>query len=62
MGRYISIFLLTILATLGLFMMLLMIIGDTFELELITGIVLVALGSFIITQLFYIIELLNKKS
>ncbi|MBT2757573.1 hypothetical protein J7E71_16910 [Mesobacillus foraminis] len=62
MGRYISIFLLTILATLGLFMMLLMIIGDTFELELITGIVLVALGSFIITQLFYIIELLMKKS
>lgn len=43
-------------------MMLLMIIGDTFELELITGIVLVALGSFIISQLFYIMDLILKKS
>jgi hypothetical protein len=63
MGRYVSIFLLTILIIVVLFFTLPLLLGDTLgEIEIIIGILLVILGSFIITQLFYIIDLLNKKS
>jgi hypothetical protein len=62
MGRYVSIFLLTILIMVGLFFTLALLLGDTLgEFEIIIG-TLVILGSFIVTQLFYIIDLLKKKS
>lgn len=62
MGRYFSIFLLTILIMVGLFFTLALLLGDTLgEVEIIIG-TLVILGSFIVTQLFYIIDLLKKKS
>jgi hypothetical protein len=62
MGRYFSIFLLTILIMVGLFFTLALLLGDTLgEFEIIIG-TLVILGSFIVTQLFYIIDLLKKKS
>jgi hypothetical protein len=63
MGRYVSIFLLTILIVVVLFFTLPLLLGDTLgEIEIIIGTLLVILGSFIITQLFYIIDLLKKKS
>jgi hypothetical protein len=63
MGRYVSIFLLTILIIVVLFFTLPLLLGDTLgEIEIILGTLLVILGSFIITQLFYIIDLLKKKS
>jgi hypothetical protein len=62
MGRYFSIFLLTILIMVGLFFTLALLLGDTLgEVEIIIG-TLVILGSFIVTQLFYIIDLIKKKS
>lgn len=63
MGRYVSIFSLTILITVGLFIAIPMLIGNIIgEMEKIVGTILVLLGSFIITQLFYIIDILKKKS
>jgi hypothetical protein len=63
MGRYFSLFLLTILVTVVLFFTLPLLVGSIFgEVELIVGTILVLLGSFIITQLFYIIDLLKNKS
>lgn len=63
MGRYVSIFSLTILITVGLFIAIPMLIGNIIgEMEIIVGTILVLLGSFIITQLFYIIDILKKKS
>lgn len=62
MGRYFSIFLLIILIMVGLFFTLALLLGDTLgEVEIIIR-TLVILGSFIVTQLFYIIDLLKKKS
>lgn len=61
MGRYFSIFLLVILITVVLFFTLPLLIGDIFGgIEIIIGTILVLLGSFIITQLFYIIDLLKN--
>lgn len=63
MGRYVSIFSLTILITVGLLIAIPMLIGNIIgEMEIIVGTILVLLGSFIITQLFYIIDILKKKS
>lgn len=63
MGRYISLFLLTVLVTVVLFFSLALLFGSVFgEIEIIIGTILVLLGSFIITQLFYIIDLLKNKS
>jgi hypothetical protein len=63
MGRYFSLFLLTILVTVALFSTLPLLVGGIFgEVEIIVGTILVLLGSFIITQLFYIIDLLKNKS
>jgi hypothetical protein len=63
MGRFVSIFLLTILIIVVLFFTLPLLLGDILgEIEIIIGTLLVILGSFIITQLFYIIDLLKKKS
>jgi hypothetical protein len=63
MGRYFSIFLLAILITVVLFFTLPLLIGGIFgEIEIIIGTILVLLGSFIITQLFYIIDLLKNKN
>ncbi|MFB3167384.1 hypothetical protein P5G62_009705 [Neobacillus sp. 179-C4.2 HS] len=63
MGRYFSIFLLAILITVVLFFTLPLLIGGIYgEIEIIIGTILVLLGSFIITQLFYIIDLLKNKN
>jgi hypothetical protein len=63
MVRYFSLFLLTILVTVVLFFSLPLLVGGVFgEIEIIVGTILVLLGSFIITQLFYIIDLLKNKS
>ncbi|CAG9610514.1 hypothetical protein NEOCIP111885_04289 [Pseudoneobacillus rhizosphaerae] len=61
MGRYVSIFFLTTLIIAVLFFTLPLLLGDILgEIEIIIGTLLVFLGSFIITQLFYIIDLLKK--
>jgi hypothetical protein len=63
MGRYVSIFLLTILIIVVLFFTLPLLLGDILgEIEIIIGTLLVIIGSFKVTQLFYIIDLLKKKS
>lgn len=62
MGRYVSIFFLTILVTVVLMITSSLLIGDIFgEIGILLGTIVVLLGSFIITQLFYIIDLLKKK-
>lgn len=62
MGRYVSVFLLTILVTVVLFFTVALLAGGVIgEIEIIVGIILVLLSSFIITQLFYIIDLLKNK-
>jgi uncharacterized integral membrane protein len=58
MGRYVSIFLLLILISVALFFTLPLLFGEIFSL----GIILIIFGSFIITQLFYIIDLIKRKS
>ncbi|MFS0777609.1 hypothetical protein ABC255_16615 [Neobacillus sp. 3P2-tot-E-2] len=50
MGRYLSLFLLTILVAVVLFFSLPLLISGVFvEIEIITGFILVLLGAFIIT-------------
>jgi hypothetical protein len=61
MGRYVSIFFLAILVTVVLTITILLLIGDISEIGILVGTTVVLLGSFIITQLFYIIDLLKKK-
>ncbi|MDQ0971470.1 hypothetical protein QFZ31_001348 [Neobacillus niacini] len=62
MARYVSIFFLAILVTVVLTITTLLLIGDIFsEIGILVGTIVVLLGSFIITQLFYIIDLLKKK-
>ena len=62
MGRYVSIFFLAILVTVVLTITIPLIIGDIFsEIGILVGAIVVLMGSFIITQLFYIIDLLKKK-
>ncbi|MFP7296863.1 hypothetical protein [Neobacillus niacini] len=61
MGRYVSIFFLTILITVIFTITLSALIGDIFsDIGILVGTIFVLLGSFIITQLFYIIDLLKK--
>lgn len=63
MGRYISIFLTTILIILVLFFTLPLVIGGIAgEILFVVGIILVVLVSFVLTQLFYIIDLLKEQS
>lgn len=62
MARYVSIFFLAILVTVVLTITTLLLIGDIFsEIGILVGTIVVLLGSFIITQLFHIIDLLKKK-
>lgn len=63
MRRFFSLFLLTMLVAVLLFFTLPLLVGGIFgEVEIIVGTILVLFGSFIITQLFYIIDLLKNKS
>jgi hypothetical protein len=63
MGRYVSIFLVTLLVAAGLFLAIPLLFGDAFsEISEILSTILVLLLAFTITQLFYIIDLLKKKS
>ncbi|WP_342429603.1 hypothetical protein [Neobacillus sp. FSL H8-0543] len=62
MGRYVSIFLLGILIIVFLFFSLSLLLGEILGEYIIFGLILVILGSFIITLLFYIIDLVKKKS
>jgi hypothetical protein len=61
MGRYVSIFLLLILISVALFFTLPLLFGEIFS-QFIIGIILIIFGSIIITQLFYIIDLIKQKS
>ena len=62
LGRYISIFLLTILiGVVVLLFVIPLILGDLAgDFDIVIGIIIIIIGSFIITQLFYIIDLLHK--
>lgn len=60
MGRYFSIFFMTLLIAVVL-LFTLSLIGNIFEdIEVTIGAILVVLGAFIIAQLFYIIDLIKK--
>ncbi|AYA75635.1 hypothetical protein DOE78_09350 [Bacillus sp. Y1] len=60
MGRYFSIFFMTLLIAVVL-LFTLSLIGNIFEdIEVTIGSILVVLGAFIIAQLFYIIDLIKK--
>ncbi|MGI8384210.1 hypothetical protein [Robertmurraya sp. P23] len=60
MGRYISIFFMTLLIAVVLFFTL-SLIGNIFEdIEVTIGVILVVLGAFIISQLFNILDLIKK--
>lgn len=60
MGRYFSIFFMTLLIAVVLFFTL-SLIGNIFEdIEVTIGAILVVLVTFIIAQLFYIIDLIKK--
>lgn len=61
MGRFVSIFLITILATVVLFFILSGLVGNIFvEVEVAIGTILIVLAAIIITQLFCIIDLLQR--
>lgn len=61
MGRFVSIFLITILGTVVLFFILSGLVGNIFvEVEVAIGTILIVLAAIIITQLFCIIDLLQR--
>ena len=60
MGRYVSIFLLLIFISVALFFTLPLLFGEIFS-QFIIGIIIIVFGSFIIAQLFYIIDLIKQK-
>ncbi|KRG15227.1 hypothetical protein ACA30_08700 [Virgibacillus soli] len=63
MGRYISIFLLAIMIGIVSFIFIIpSLIGpdSVGEVDMVIGLLLILIGSFIVTQLFYIIDLLQK--
>ncbi|MFZ3588789.1 hypothetical protein ACOI1C_05795 [Bacillus sp. DJP31] len=63
MGRYISIFFLALLLGVVLFFTIALSLGHlVVEIDLFIGMILIVFGSFIITQLFFIIDLLQKNS
>ncbi|TWD93478.1 hypothetical protein FB550_115119 [Neobacillus bataviensis] len=61
MGRYVSIFLLLIFISVALFFNLPLLFGEIFS-QFIIGIIIIIFGSFIIAQLFYIIDLIKQKN
>ena len=62
MGRFISIFLLTILICIITFIYIIPLLfgGSVGEIDIVLGLLLILIGSFIITLLFYIIDLIQK--
>lgn len=61
MGRYLSLFFLTILLGAVLLLTIPLLLVDLVgEIDFVVGMILIFFGSFIITQLFYIIDLLQK--
>lgn len=63
LGRYISIFLLAIMIGIVSFIFIIpSLIGpdSAGEVDMVIGLLLILIGSFIVTQLFYIIDLLQK--
>ncbi|RNC99538.1 hypothetical protein EC501_07255 [Lysinibacillus halotolerans] len=61
MGRYISMFFLTVFTGILLMFLILLVLGDLVgEVDIALCILFIIFGSFIITQLFYIIELMKK--
>lgn len=62
MGRFVSVFFITIMATVVLFFILGGLVGNIFvEIEVVIGAILIVLASLIITQLFFIMDLLQRK-
>lgn len=62
MGRFVSVFFITIMATVVLFFILAGLVGNIFvEIEVAIGAILIVLASLIITQLFFIMDLLQRK-
>lgn len=62
MGRFVSVFFITIMATVVLFFILAGLVGSIFvEIEVAIGAILIVLASLIITQLFFIMDLLQRK-
>lgn len=62
MGRFVSVFFITIMATVVLFFILVGLVGNIFvEIEVAIGAILIVLVSLIITQLFFIMDLLQRK-
>lgn len=62
MGRFVSVFFITIMATVVLFFILAGLVGNIFvEIEVAIGTILIVLASLIITQLFFIMDLLQRK-
>lgn len=61
MGRYISIFFLTVFSGILLMFLISLVFGDLVgEVDIVLCILVIIFGSFIITQIFYIIELMKK--
>jgi hypothetical protein len=60
LGRYISMFLLTILLGVILFLFVIPILFEIDEFDINVGIITIFFGSFIITQLFYIADIIKK--
>ncbi|MBD8026028.1 hypothetical protein H9636_05090 [Ureibacillus sp. Re31] len=60
MGRYISMFFLTVFTGLLLMFLIPLVFGNLVEGDVVLCILFIIFGSFIITQIFYIIELMKK--
>jgi hypothetical protein len=59
MGRYVTIFLLILFIIAGIYISLPVLLGFLLE-EVSVEMIIVLMGAFIITQLFYIIDLVKK--
>lgn len=61
MGRYISVFALTILLGIVILFVFPLLLGDIVgEPDIVVSVIVILFGSFIITQLFYVIDFLHK--
>ncbi|WP_456270930.1 hypothetical protein [Bacillus sp. AK031] len=60
MGRYISIFLLTVFIGVIFFLFVIPVVIGIGEFDIVLGSITILFGSFIITQLFYITDILKK--
>lgn len=60
LGRYISMFFLTVFTGLLLMFLIPLVFGNLVEGDVVLCILFIIFGSFIITQIFYIIELMKK--